>query len=114
MNGPLRDVIDCHCHRCRRWTGHHVAATESLAAHIHVEDDATLCWYSPDATVEYGFCNACGSSLFWRVIGALTWSIGAGTLNTPTGLRTTSAWWLSEASDYLDPSVGVADRHQTE
>lgn len=27
MTGPLRDVFNCHCFRCRRFTGHHMAAT---------------------------------------------------------------------------------------
>jgi hypothetical protein len=114
VNGPLRDVIDCHCHRCRRWTGHHMAATQTAHENIRFADDAALRWFAPEPTVEYGFCRQCGSSMFWRVVGAATWSICAGAFNPPTGLRTSSAWWLSEASDYFDPSAGVVERHQTE
>ncbi|HGG64526.1 MAG TPA: GFA family protein, partial [Rhodobacteraceae bacterium] len=25
VNGPLRDVIACHCTQCRKSSGHHVA-----------------------------------------------------------------------------------------
>jgi hypothetical protein len=119
INGPLRDVFDCHCHRCRRWTGHHMAATQALASDVTFGSDDPLRWYSPvftaeDPSVEYGFCGTCGSSLFWRVVGSDRISICAGPLNPPTGLRTISAWWLSESSDYADMSPGIADRRMTE
>jgi hypothetical protein len=91
-----------------------MAATQAPCNQIAITSDSELRWFSPDGTVEYGFCGTCGSSLFWRVIDADAWSICAGMLDPPTGLRTTSAWWLSEASDYLDPSPGIDERHLTE
>jgi hypothetical protein len=92
-----------------------MAATGTHPNHITFQSDATLRWYSPEPTVAYGFCGECGSSLFWKVVAEPTHiSICAGGLNPPTGLTTTSAWWLSEASDYAEPSVGVAERRATE
>jgi len=101
--GPLRDVIDCHCHRCRRFTGHYLAATSALEADVEIVDAAgRLTWYPVDGAA-YGFCAGCGSSLFWRAQGHPDrLSICAGTLEPPTGLRTVEAWWTSEASDYHD------------
>jgi hypothetical protein len=104
VTGPLRDVLNCHCHRCRRFTGHHMAATDARADDVDIADpDLFLRWYDPVPEAGYGFCARCGSSLFWR--GATTpdrVSICAGTLEPPTGLRTVEAWWTSEASDYHD------------
>lgn len=101
VRGPLRDVLDCHCHRCRRWSGHHLAASAAAAADIVLTDPReSLRWHRVDGAA-YGFCGTCGSSLFWR--GDSTpeqWSVCAGTFEPPTGLRTTMAWWTSEASDY--------------
>jgi hypothetical protein len=107
VTGELRDVVDCHCHRCRRFTGHHMAATGAAAADVRIADaDGRLTWFGVDGA-EYGFCGACGSSLFWR--GDSTpdrLSICAGTLEPPTGLRTVEAWWVVDASDYHErPSV---------
>jgi hypothetical protein len=104
VSGPLRDVINCHCHRCRRFTGHHMAATNARADDVAITDpDAHLRWYDPVPGAGYGFCGRCGSSLFWRSSSApdRIW-ICAGTLEPPTGLRTVEAWWTSEASDYHD------------
>lgn len=100
----LRDVINCHCERCRRFTGHHMAATSARLSDISIDDaDSLLRWFSPIPEASYAFCSRCGSSLFWQSASdPARWSICAGTLATPTGLRTTQAWWTIEASDYYD------------
>ncbi len=101
ISGPLREVWNCHCGRCRRFTGHHMAATATTLQNIHFETASTLTWYEAHPTAHYGFCNVCGSSLFWRTTTKPDHlSVCAGTLDTPTGLRTTTAWWVSEAADY--------------
>lgn len=101
VTGPLRDVLDCHCHRCRRFTGHHMAATSAAVADLAIDDPGQrLTWFHPVAQAGYAFCARCGSSLFWRGEDEDRWSICAGTLDPPTRLTTSGAWWTSEASDY--------------
>ena len=110
---PLRAVINCHCDRCRRITGHFMAATGCDATGLHLDADRTLRWYEADPGVWYGFCGECGSTLFWRADGVRDWmSIAAGTLDPPTGLTTEIAWWTATASDYhrLDPSLENYER----
>jgi hypothetical protein len=104
VRGELRDVVNCHCERCRRFTGHHLAATSAAVDELSIEDDASLLrWFFPVPEAGYGFCSRCGSSLFWQSAGDPSRrSICAGTLDPPTGLRTTEAWWVSQASDYHD------------
>lgn len=98
--GPLRDVVDCHCDRCRRVTGHFLAATASADADLVVTTPATLRWWQAAPGVSYGFCGECGSTLFWRAEGSGRTSVAAGTLDPPTGLTTTTAWYVADASDY--------------
>ncbi|HKJ10829.1 MAG TPA: GFA family protein [Ornithinimicrobium sp.] len=99
--GPMRPVFNCHCERCRRITGHFMAASGCAATDLVVGEDGSLRWYEPAPGVFYGFCGTCGSTLFWRSDGVADWvSISAGTLDTPTGLTTTSAWWTDVAADY--------------
>ena len=112
-SGELRPVINCHCHRCRRFTGHHLAATSAASARITLEDPGGLLrWYAVPGAA-YGFCSRCGSSLFWRGDEEPDrLSIGAGVLDPPTGLTTEQAWWVSEASDYHErPAI---PEHATE
>ncbi len=104
----LRPVLNCHCERCRRITGHFMAASGCRRSRLDLKTDDTLRWYEPAPGVAYGFCAVCGSTLFWRTDDDPDWiSICAGTLDRPTGLTTTAAWWTAEASDYheLDPNI---------
>jgi hypothetical protein len=102
VHGELGDVINCHCERCRQFTGHHMAATSVRLQDLYIEDaDSLLRWFFPVPEAGYAFCSRCGSSLFWQSKAEpASRSICAGTLHTPTGLRTTQAWWTSQASDY--------------
>jgi hypothetical protein len=104
VRGDLQDVTNCHCERCRRFTGHHMAAASAELTDISIEDPhSLLTWFWPVPEAGYAFCCRCGSSLFWQsAADQKRWSICAGTLATPTGLRTVQAWWVSEASDYHD------------
>ena len=104
VRGELADVSNCHCERCRQFTGHHMAATSAELDDIDIEDpDSLLRWFFPVPEAGYGFCSRCGSSLFWQSTAKpARRSICAGTLDTPTGLRTTRVIWVSEASDYHD------------
>jgi hypothetical protein len=110
VEGELRDVFNCHCERCRRITGHYMAATAAHPDAVTVESSSTLRWYVPDGGVEYGFCSACGSSLFWRAAAhPEKLSICAGTLDQPTGLRTTDAWYAADHADYHQPQTGLTN-----
>lgn len=102
VSGELRDVFNCHCDRCRRFTGHHMAATAANNEDLSIEDGgANIRWYHPVPEAAYGFCARCGSSLFWQSSEApATVSICAGAMDPPTHLRTTQACWTSDASDY--------------
>ena len=100
VDGPLRDITNCHCTRCRRSTGHFMAATSAKREDIQIQGD-TLKWYEPVEGTEYGFCGNCGSTLFWRTTRYPRFmSIAAGTLTPPTGLKTTTAIFLDYGSDY--------------
>lgn len=102
VTGPLRDVLDCHCHRCRKFTGHHMAASSVAASDLEVLDpDGLVRWYFPVEEAGYAFCSRCGSSLLWQGTDhPEQTSVCAGVLDGPTGIRTVAAWWVSEAGDY--------------
>ena len=102
--GPLRDVIACHCSQCRKTSGHFVAATQVPSENLRLVESATLRWYRSSQSAERGFCERCGGNLFWResVPGSKFTSIMAGTLDTPTGLRIMQHIYTADKSDYYD------------
>lgn len=109
--GELRDVLNCHCERCRRFTGHHMAATSARTSDVVIDDTGGhLRWFHPVPEAGYAFCDRCGSSLFWQSVDTERISIAAGTLDPPTGLVTTTAWWVRDASDYhVRPDIPELD-----
>jgi len=102
VDGALRDVWYCHCEDCRRITGHHMAATAANADELRFTHDETLTWYSAQPGVHYGFCNRCGSTLFWKADDKpAAVSICAGTVDQPTGLTTAGVLFDDEVADYI-------------
>jgi hypothetical protein len=115
VNGPLREVLVCHCEECRRWHGHVSASTAARREDLVLHEQRGLRWIrSPhsDADARRGFCAECGSSLFWDAPGRRTVSIAAGTLDQPTGLRVAGHWYVSQAGDYYAlPADGLPRHH---
>ena len=69
---------------------------------------ATLTWYRSSEIAERGFCNVCGSNLFWRRIGGDKTSIWAGTINAPTDLTMDRQIHADQKGDYYDlPNVPI-------
>ncbi len=101
VNGPLRDVIACHCTQCRKSSGHHVAATSCHRDDIDVTGKVT--WYQSSDTARRGFCGICGSNLFWDGAG-VNLSIFAGTLDGPTGIKMAGHIFCADKGDYYELS----------
>jgi len=101
VDGPLRAVVNCHCTQCRKWTGHHVAATAAWKRDLELVDPENLLrWYRSSDTAQRGFCSRCGSSLFWEMDGAETMTILAGMIDGATCLETTAEIYVSNRGDY--------------
>lgn len=60
-------VTVCHCSQCRRISGHLWAATHApFDDLIFIKQDG-LTWYKSSDWAKRGFCNTCGTSLFYRM-----------------------------------------------
>lgn len=105
--GPLRDSLACHCSQCRRSSGHYWSATRAATADLELTEQRGLAWFASSSAARRGFCRECGSSLFWQPTGGSTTSIGSGTLDTPTGLRTLGHIFTVDKSDYVDIPPGA-------
>lgn len=109
VNGSLRPVIACHCEQCRRFSGHFVAATATRKAYFQLLKADGLKWYSYQAGLRQGFCQACGSSLFFEDEQGERISIAAGSLDQAQGLQIAAHIFAAEAGDYysIDHNVPV-------
>jgi hypothetical protein len=110
IEGPLRDVVACHCSQCRKTSGHFMAATNAPQSAVRLTADETLRWYRSSDIAERGFCSRCGGNLFWRRLPphVETISIAAGTLDGPvTGLRIREHIWVGDKLDYYVLEEGI-------
>ncbi|MBA3564256.1 MAG: GFA family protein [Gammaproteobacteria bacterium] len=100
-------VTACHCRSCRRFTGGLWTGTVARQEHVVIEESGSLKWYQSSAHAKRAFCSNCGSSLFWQGLEEPLFSIAAGSLDEPTGLKLACHGWTSEAADYWDFSPDV-------
>lgn len=107
VNGPVRDVIYCHCGQCRKQSGHIVAATACRDDQISIFGAENLTWYAASETARRGFCKTCGSHLFWKANGSDATSIMAGSFAKPSALRSGHHIHVADKGDYYDITDGL-------
>ena len=100
VEGPLRDVVNCHCGQCRRIHSNFAAYTAAAANDLVLIEQRGLKWFSSSERARRGFCSECGSSLFWERLGGDTISIAAGTIDPPTGLKTIRHIFVADIGDF--------------
>ncbi len=96
IKGPLRDIINCHCSMCQKLHGGFGPHTKASKANITITNDSGLAWYKTSEVAQRGFCQNCGSSLFWEPFQQDSMGILAGTLDDPKGLSTMGHIFVSE------------------
>jgi len=102
-----RDVVMCHCQQCRKQTGHLVAATRVEDKNLHITGEKNIKWYAASDDAKRGFCQNCGSVLFWKANDLDTTAVMAGSLESPTGLQTRSHIFTDYKGDYYEFTDGL-------
>jgi hypothetical protein len=103
LSGDLRPSVACHCLQCRKTSGHYVSATQVGPEQLSFIKNETLTWYQSTPEAQRGFCNRCGSSLFWKHVddkGAV--SVMSGTIDGATGFDTSKHIFTAFKGDYYD------------
>jgi hypothetical protein len=106
LRGPLDEVIACHCTQCRKQTGHHWASTHTADADLHLISSDSLRWYRSSEQAQRGFCDRCGSSLFWKRVGATVTSVCVGSIYGSSGLTLGGHIFVADKGDYYCISGG--------
>ena len=111
--GYHRNVQNCHCIQCMKTHGHHAAYTNVEERNVKFLKKRTLKWFKSSKRAKRGFCNKCGASLFFKIIGAKTISIAAGMFDSPIKLKTTMNIFVKGKSDYykLDSRMPKFNRY---
>lgn len=112
VDGPLRSLVACHCGQCRRASGNFVVASAAQRADMSIESEAALAWFTSSPGIRRGFCQKCGSNLFWDLAGRDQISIFAGSLHQPSGLQVVSHIFVADKADFTKIEDGLPTHDQ--
>lgn len=104
--GPLRSIIACHCHQCRKQTGNYMSATGTKDIYLTLTETRGLKWYRSSDVAQRAFCSECGSTLFWKGDGRDYTAIAAGAIDGPTGVKLAGHIFCDYAGDYYEITGG--------
>jgi hypothetical protein len=107
IHGPLRPVIACHCIQCRKQTGTYMSATACADPDLAFVESRGLKWFRSSPQARRGFCQECGSVLFWKGAGRDYTSIAAGSIDGPTGAPLAGHIHCESAGDYYEIAGGA-------
>jgi hypothetical protein len=109
IDGPVRDVIVCHCSACRAATGGPWPASAAHRPDLVIDDPSAIAW-DRAAISEYGAsrgrCSSCGTTVFWDAPERETISFGVATLADAAGIEIAAEIWVSDAPA-PGPAAGV-------
>ena len=107
VRGELDQVWACHCSMWRRNTGHYLASTNAKRGDFRLTREDGLKWFQSSDKARRGFCDVCGSVLFWDGEGRDTMSISAGAIDPPTRLKLVAHIFVADKSDYYEITDGL-------
>ncbi len=107
IDGPLAPFTTCHCTMCRKQSGHVWPCTTVWRDNFTLLRDDTLKWYQSSADSRRGFCDACGSLLFFDMPGTDDIGVSAGAFDEPTGQKIAMNIWTDFKGDYYDLEPGL-------
>ena len=101
-SADVHDAISaCHCEMCRRWAGGPLISIGTNSVTFSGEGNITT--YTSSKWAERGFCNKCGSGLFYRITADGKYrgftSVNFGTLDDQSGLEMNREWFSDRRPD---------------
>lgn len=96
--GVKPEISACHCDMCRRWSGGPFFAVN--CERLVFEDEEALGVIASSAWAERGFCQKCGSGMFYRVTAEGpfqgTTTVALGTLDDQGELTLVREWFIDK------------------
>lgn len=101
------EVGACHCAMCRRWASAPFMAID--CANVRFEGEDHINRFRSSDWAERGFCDRCGSALFYHIINSDDYQMAAGLLDDQTGLAFTHQVFIDKKPDYYGFAQGTSN-----
>lgn len=106
MPGPAVEVTACHCHQCRKTSGHFSASFDAEESGLRWTRQETLAEHVTPGGAHRGFCRNCGTSLYFRAADG-AFSVEAGCIDGATGGWLSRHIHAADKGDYYDLEDGL-------
>jgi hypothetical protein len=110
--GELHAPDGCHCHICRKVSGHYFVSTDLPRTAVKIEGADKLTWYRSSEKARRGFCSVCGSPLFFDPLQHDWIAIAMGAFDGPTGTKMSKHIFVADKGDYYDIADGLPQSQQ--
>lgn len=107
VEGDLPRPDACHCSQCRKQTGHYWASTDVSESTLTVDGEEHVRWYQSSEKVRRGFCDTCGSTLFWDANTVDKIAIAMGLFDGATDTRLSGHIFTGDKGDYYEIADGL-------
>ena len=105
--GAVRLTVDsfqgslgaCHCTMCRKWGGGPLLAID-CGTDVHIDGEANVSAYDSSEWAQRGFCNRCGTHLFYRLKGNNDYVIPIGLFDEHRDVSFESQIFIDEKPEY--------------
>lgn len=82
-DSDIQKTTACHCSQCRAQNGGGAFHSIAFDGALSFQNDAGLKWIESSDWAERGFCDQCGTSLFWRMKNSDHYDVSIGVLENP-------------------------------
>jgi len=89
----------CHCSMCRKWSGGSLIAVEA-SGKVSFTGEENISRYQSSDWARRGFCNKCGSHLFYHLVENDQYIIPAGLFDDDSGFELEHQIFIEEKPHY--------------
>lgn len=107
------DVQACHCIQCQRWTGGGPLLVVDCSD-VVFDGEENIGLYQASEWGERGFCNICGSTLFWRKQGETGGELAVGLFPGQPGLKLGREIYTDRRPEWLPHAVNALQMTEAE
>ena len=112
VSAELIPPVACHCAQCRKQSGHYWAASDVARDALTIIGQEHLSWFQSSPGIQRGFCQTCGSFLFWDDRASASISVAMGAFDAPTATTLGRHIFVADQGDYYTIADGLPQRPQ--
>ncbi len=107
VKGPLPKPDACHCHKCRKFSGHFFVSSDVPRAQVEITGQEKITWFQSSEKVRRGFCSICGSSLFFDPLFKDWTAVALGAFDQDTNTTIEKHIFTANKGDYYELTDGL-------